>query len=130
MRSTTAPLDAFFQSSPICARILYQADPSGARVAILMTVGPAAAARAAGNARMHNASAAAAPALLQKELIHPPLQPRRLALRRQVGLPVFRRFPARVEGERAVEKIEKFPPVLRPDRNGLRQGHEGRHLLP
>src|SRR5512143_4210059 len=99
MRRTTAPLDAIFQSSPICSRTLYQADPSGARVAILMTVGPAAAARAAGSATKPSASAAAAAALLQKELIHPPFQPRCPALRRQVGLPVFRRFPPRVEGE-------------------------------
>src|SRR5512143_2673957 len=111
MRRTTAPLDAFVQSSPICASILYQADPSGARGAIWMTVGPAAAARAAGSARTQNAKTAAA-ALLQKELIHPPFQPRRPALRREIGLPVFRRFPARVERDRPVQKVEKLPPVL------------------
>src|SRR5512147_2980250 len=109
MSRTTAPPDAFFQSSPICSRILYQADPFGASVAILTTIGPAAAGRAAGSATRHEASVAAAAALFQKELIHPPLEPRRLALRREVGLPVFRRVPTRVEGERPVQKLEKLP---------------------
>src|SRR5512134_2658873 len=99
-------------------RTLYQDDPSGASVAILMTRGPAAFARA-GTATAKNSAAAAAIDLLQEQFIDPPFEPPRLALCREIGQPVLRGPAARVESERPLEQREKLLPVLRPDRHRL-----------
>src|SRR5574341_2171669 len=111
MPRVTAPFVAFFHPSPMSRRTLCQDEPSGARVPILMTIGPAWAKGRAGDRSQRTAAAAAS--LFQEQLIHPPFQPSRLALRDEVGQPVFGRVAESVEGERPVEKPEELPPVLR-----------------
>src|SRR3989337_2461522 len=97
MRRTTVPPETFFQSSPIARRTRCHDDPSGARVAIFMTVGPAYAATR--KEKRKRRAAAPAAALFQKEFIHPPHQPSRLALRQEIGKAELRGLPPRVEGE-------------------------------
>src|SRR4030067_368470 len=96
MRRTTAPPEIFSHSPPISRRTRCHDDPSGARVAILITVGPA---YAAARKETRNSRTAAPAALLQKEIIPPPFEPSRLALRQEIGEPGFRGLPPRVEGE-------------------------------
>src|SRR4030042_1706035 len=83
MRRMTSPPETFPHSSPISSRTRCHDDPSGARVAILMTVGPAYAATR--KEKRKKRAAAPAAVLFQKEFIHPPDQPSRLALRQEVG---------------------------------------------
>src|SRR5512140_660886 len=110
MRSVTAPSDAFLHSSPISWRTRNHDDPSGASVAILMTVGADHAAPGADHAAASSRTATAR--LLEEKLIHPPLQPARPALGHEIAHPLFRRLRPRVESERAVEEFQEPPPVL------------------
>src|SRR5574342_809147 len=110
MRRITVPSDAFFQASPISCSTRYHDDPSGARVAILTTIGAACAGETA-SARIRRTAAAR---LFQEQLIHPPFQPACLSLRHEVGQPVPGGFPAGIECERPVQKPQKLYPVLRP----------------
>src|SRR4030065_379703 len=102
MRRTTVPPETFFQSSPISRRTRCHDDPSGARVAILMTVGPAYAATR--KEKRKRRAAAPAAALFQKEFIHPPHQPSRLALRPEVGKAEPRGAPPRERDEVLVNR--------------------------
>src|SRR5512134_4162091 len=101
MRRVTVPFVAFLHPSPMVCSTLYQDDPSGASVAILMTNSAACAAEKE-TARRRSVAATAA-VLFQEQFIHPPLQPTRLALRDEIGQAVFGSLAARVEGERAVQ---------------------------
>src|SRR3990170_8673234 len=124
MRRVTFPPETFSHSSPISCRTRCHDDPSGARVAILTTTGPACAGTLKGNRKRRAAPQAAA--LFQKELIYPPCQPSRLALREKIGKTELRGLPPGVEAERPVEQTEELRPVLRSDRHGLREGdHRG-----
>src|SRR5512135_3878570 len=128
MRSVIAPSDAFLHSSPISWRTRNHDDPSGASVAILMTVGAATAAR--GTDHTAASSRTAAVLLIEKKFIHPPFQPARTALGHEVVHPVLRRRRPRVESERAVEEVQKTLPVLGPDRHRLGEGDQRRNLPP
>src|SRR5512135_1970645 len=128
MRSVIAPSDAFLHSSPISWRTRYHDDPSGASVAILMTVGAANAAR--GTDPTAASSRIAAASLIEKKFIHPPFQPARPALGYEVVHPVLRRRRPRVEGERAVEEIQEPFPILGPDRHRFGEGDQRRNLPP
>src|SRR4030066_2055977 len=128
MRRTTVPPETFFQSSPISRRTRSHDDPSGARVAILMTVGPAYAATR--KEKRKRRAAAPAAALFQKECIHPPHQPSRLALRQEIGKAELRGLPPRVEGKRPGKKPQELLPVLRPHGDRLGERHQGGDLPP
>src|SRR5512141_1583547 len=124
MRSIIAPSDAFLHSSPISWRTRNHDDPSGASVAILMTVADS----AAPGANPTTVSSSTAASLLEKKFIHPPLQPARPALGHEVVHPVLRRRRPRVESERAVEEVQEPFPVLGPDRHRLGVGDQRRNL--
>src|SRR3989304_3456897 len=104
MRSVTAPSDAFLHSSPISWRTRNHDDPSGASVAILITVGADPAAPGVDHAAASSRPAAAL--LIEEKFIHPPFQPARPALGHEVSQPLLRRRRPRVESERAVEEIQ------------------------
>src|SRR3990170_4732104 len=127
MRRTTAPPEIFSHSPPISRRTRCHDDPSGARVAILITVGPA---YAAARKETRNSRTAAPAALLQEEIIRPPFEPSRLALRQEIGEPVFRGLPPRVKGERPGKKPQELLPVLRSHGNRLGECHQGGDPLP
>src|SRR5512143_4261084 len=128
MRSVIAPLDAFLHSSPISWRTRNHDDPSGASVAILMTVGADSAATGADPTAASSKTAAAH--LFEKKLIHPPFQPARPALGHEIVHPVLRRLRPRVESERAVEEVQEPLPVLGTDGHRLGEGAQRRHLPP
>src|SRR3989337_18201 len=128
MRRTTVPPETFFQSSPISRRTRCHDDPSGARVAILMTVGPAYAATR--KEKRKRRAAAPAAALFQKEFIHTPHQPSRLALRQKIGKAELRGLPPRVEGECPEKKPQELLPVLRAHGDLLGERHQGGNLPP
>src|SRR3972149_1549655 len=127
MRRTTAPPETFSQPPPISSRTRCHDDPSGARVAILITVGPA---YAAARKVTRDSRTAAPAALLQKEIIHPPFEPSRLALRQEIGEPELRGLPPRVKGERPGKKPQELLPVLRSHGNRLGESHQGVDLPP
>src|SRR3989339_1126487 len=121
MRSVPAPSDAFRHSSPISWRTRTHDDPSGASVAILITVGADIAPTGA-DTQSPASSRATASRLIEEKFIHPPFQPARPALGHEVAHPVLRRRRPRVEGERPVEEVEELLPVLGPDRHRLGEG--------
>src|SRR3990172_12659793 len=110
MRRTTAPPETFSHSLHISSRTLCHDAPPGARVAILITVGSA---YAAVRKETSNSRPAAPAALFQKEIIHPPFEPSRLALRQEIGEPELLGLPPRVKGERPGTKPQELLPVLR-----------------
>src|SRR3990170_6538170 len=128
MRRTTAPPETFSHSPPISSRTRCHDDPSGARVAILITVGPAYAATR--KEKRKRRAAAPAAALFQKEFIHPPHQPSRLALRQEIGKAELRGLPPRVEGKRPGKKPQELLPVLRAHGDRLGERHQGGNLPP
>src|SRR4030066_80851 len=128
MRRTTLPPETFFQSSPISSRTRCHDDPSGAGVAILMTVAPAPA--ATGKEKRKRGAAAPAAALFQKEFIHPPHQPSRLALRQEMGKAEPRGLPPRVEGKRPGKKPQELLLVLRAPGDRLGERPRGGNLPP
>src|SRR4030067_2811226 len=96
VRRTRPPPEPFSPPPPISSRTRCQDDPSGARVAILITVGSA---YAAARKETRNSRPAAPAALLQKEIIPPPFEPSRLALRQEIGEPGLGGLPPHVKGE-------------------------------
>src|SRR4030065_664697 len=122
MRRTTAPPETFSHSPPISSRTPCHDDPSGARVAILITVGPAC---TAARKEKRNSRTAIPAALLQKEIIYPPFEPSRLALRQAIGEPELRGLPPRVKGERPGKQPQELLPVLRSHGYRLGECHQG-----
>src|SRR3989339_1558518 len=118
MRSVPAPSDAFRHSSPISWRTRNHDDPSGASVAILITVGADIAPTGA-DTQSPASSRATAVLLIEEKFIRPPFQPARATLGHEVAHPVLRRRRPRVESERAVEQGQEPPPGLGPDRYRL-----------
>src|SRR4030043_582524 len=127
MRRTTAPPETFPHPSPLSRRTRCHDDPSGARVAILITVGPA---YAAARKETRNSRTAAPAALLQKEIIPPPFEPSRLALRQEIGEPELRGLPPHVKGARPGKKPPELLPVLRSHGNRLGDCTQGGDPLP
>src|SRR5512140_2765178 len=127
MRRVTAPSDTFLHSSPISWRTRNQDDPSGASVAILMTVG-ADIAPTGMDTQSPASNRTAVARLIEEKFIHPPFQPARPALGHEVGHPVLRRRRPRVESERAVEEVQEPRPVLGPDRHRLGESDQRRNL--
>src|SRR4030067_727226 len=128
MRRTTVPPETFFQSSPISSRTRCHDDPSGARVPILMPGGQADAATRKEKGKKRPAPPPAP--LSQKEFIHPPHQPSRLALRQEIGKAELRGLPPRVEGKRPGKKAQELLPVLRAHGDRLGERHQGGNLPP